>query len=115
MSYKVKWNLGDTTWEPEENLMNCTQKIEEFWKRQGNGKIHLNVICLEKNHKGEKIPSARMKLRETMCVGRVRKFYANKMGLEVKELWCKGRILKDDEIIKGLDGEIVIAVGFANK
>ena len=47
MSYKVKWNLGDTTWEPEENLMNCTQKIEEFRKRQGNGKIHLNVICLE--------------------------------------------------------------------
>ena len=56
-----------------------------------------------------------MKLRETMCVGRVRKFYANKMGLEVKELSCKGRILKDDEIIKGLDGEIVIAVGFANE
>ena len=127
--YQVRWRLGDTTWEPEENLTNCKEKIEEYWEQQKIAssnhpstslrseakKIKLKIRSLERNPRGGTVPSVKMMVKESTSVKRVRMKYAKTLNVKVEQLqlMLKDRKLKDGERVKGLEGEVLTATGLS--
>jgi hypothetical protein len=127
--YQVRWRLGDTTWEPEENLINCKEKIEGYWQQQKIDvsnyqstslrneakKIKLKIRSLDRNPRGETVPSVKMMVKDSTSVKRVKMKYAKTLNVKVDQLllMSKDRVLEDGERVKGLDGELLIASGLS--
>ena len=127
MMYQVRWVLGDTSWEPEENLANCQDKITDYWKQQkivgnippststkkGGRKIQLYVRCLERNTRGRRVSNVKMVISETSSVRRVKIKYGKVLGegvnIDQLQLFGKGKLLEDDQMVMGLEGEVLTA------
>jgi len=127
MVYQVRWRLGDTTWEPIENLTNCQDKIEEFWKEKkaassdqslvgrskDSKKIKFKMQSLERKPSGESVPAVKMLVKETTSVKRVKVKYARTLKVKVEQLqlMMKDRVMEDRERVKGLQGEVLTVKG----
>eukprot|EP00092_Neocalanus_flemingeri_P032825 GFUD01035701.1.p1 GENE.GFUD01035701.1~~GFUD01035701.1.p1 ORF type:complete len:455 (+),score=115.94 GFUD01035701.1:96-1460(+) len=117
--YQVRWTIGDTTWEPELNLTNCKEKISQYWKQQSpvgsvekqGRKIQVQVRCKERNSSGRRVPRVRMLVRETSSVRRVKTKYSRTLGVNYDQLqlFWKETLLEDQQLLTGLEGEILMA------
>ena len=110
-----------------DNLTNCQDKIEEFWKekkvassdqpsasaKKDSKKIKFKIRSLERKPSGESVPSVKMLVKETTSVKRVKMRYAKTLDVKVEhlQLMMKDRVLEDGERVKGFQGEVLTITG----